>query len=1153
MVSYVKLPILKKVEYILWTMKTEQYLAHTDYALWEVFLNGNSAVHMTKDEAGNEIKVLPVTVQQILARTREKKAKSTLLMAILDEHLARFHRIKDAKTLWAAIKTRFGGIDNLDIDDLYNNLKVYEADIKGSSGSSSNSHNVAFVFAESTSSTNELILLIVFLLLQAIFLRNKLDKEDLEQIGQDDLEEIDLKWQVAMLSMRVKRFYKKARRKLEFNGKEPVGFDKNKVECFNCHRRGHFARDCRSTRNSGNRSKDAGNTGYRGRDNGKRHAKEEDEQALETDSDDDSVFTPEPIPAKIDFVKAVSAAKPKAAASTSAAKPVNTVGPKQSVNFSRTRSTFHKSHSPIRRSFYNATTHSRRNSTKRVNTARSKAVSVVKRNRVTDVKTSVGHPQQALKNKGIVDSGCSRHMTSNKAYLADYQEIHDGGFINFGSSRASIDESNLRHMRLGHVNFKTMNKLVKGNIVRGPPLKIFNNDHSCVACQKGKQHKATCLAGCFSWLLRMKLVRDLDEFYGMKRIKREYSDARTPQQNRVAERKNKNLIEATRTMLADSLLPITFWAEAVNTACYVLNRALVTKTHNKNPYELLNSRSPRLDFMRPFGCPATILNTLDPLGKFEGKADEGFLVGYSVTRNQTDKNAGPQDTNGNVGTQDNVNAGHEVSDQHYIMLPLWSSISSTYKSSNDKPADDKPKDDTGSKTVEEPVNKEDQAYRDELDRLMSQKKEASDVADALRKEFEQGCMDQKEVTQDGSTNSFNTVSNPVNATSTSGTFKKTAELQSTGIFNNAYDNDLDIYTSSVQSVGAEADFNNMESSFIVSPIPTHKVHIDHPKDQILGDLSSAVQTRGVVKKSSGAYALIKRRDQGLPQIESDAELAQRIYEEELAELDRAQKERQKQEEATIAALTEEFDEIQARMDGDHELAIRMTHEEQEMYIIKERARLLAEYFERRKKQLAAERAKEIRNKPPTRNQARNRMITYLKHMGKYTHQQLKHKTFEELQMLYEREKKWIDDFVPIDKEEIMDPEILSTKYHIVDWESQILGNVDIKDKHVYKIIRANGNTSYYKSLSSMLRKFDRQDFVDLHRLVMKRFEDNTLEEKRYPLIKEMLEKMLNWKLEAKAESIMAFELLKFIKSQIEERRDVWIHPSGDQDADNEET
>ncbi|GJY08628.1 hypothetical protein Tco_0375682 [Tanacetum coccineum] len=167
---------------------------------------------------------------------------------------------------------------------------------------------------------------------------------------------------------------------------------------------------------------------------------------------------------------------------------------------------------------------------------------------------------------------------------------------------------------------------------------------------------------------------------------------------------------------------------------------------------------------------------------------------------------------------------------------------------------------------------------------------------------------------------------------------------------------------------------------------------------------------------------------------------------------------------------------------------------------------------------------------------------------------------------YEHEKEELRMWLTVvsDEEETVDPKILSAKYPIVDWESQNLGNVDMEDLHVYKIIRADRNTSYHKSLSSMLRIFDRQDLVDLHRLVMKRFEDTTPEgynlllwrdlkvivhtllmdgtltsfnmlvEKRYPLIKEMLQKMLNWKLEAEAESTMAFELLKFIKSKLEE-------------------
>ncbi|GJX94116.1 ribonuclease H-like domain-containing protein [Tanacetum coccineum] len=132
------------------------------------------------------------------------------------------------------------------MDDLYNNLKVYEAEIKGQSSSSSNSQNVAFVSSKNTSITNK-----------AINTTHELDNEDLEQIDTDDLEEMDLKWQVAMLTMRVKRFLKKTGRNLNFNGKETVGFDKTKVECYNCHRRGHFARECRAPRNQGNRNGDA--------------------------------------------------------------------------------------------------------------------------------------------------------------------------------------------------------------------------------------------------------------------------------------------------------------------------------------------------------------------------------------------------------------------------------------------------------------------------------------------------------------------------------------------------------------------------------------------------------------------------------------------------------------------------------------------------------------------------------------------------------------------------------------------------------------------------------------------------------------------------------------------------------------------------------
>nr|GEV18636.1 retrovirus-related Pol polyprotein from transposon TNT 1-94 [Tanacetum cinerariifolium] len=159
----------------------------------------------------------------------------------------------------------------------------------------------------------------------------------------------------------------------------------------------------------------------------------------------------------------------------------------------------------------------------------------------------------------------------NNMYNVNLKDIVPSGDLICLFAKATIDESNLWHRRLGHVNFKTINKLVKGNLVRGLPTKVFENLNTCVACKKGKQHRASY-----------------------------------------------------------SLLPIPFWAKAVNTACYVQNRVLVTKPQNKTPYELLHGRTPSIGFMRPFGCPVTILNTLDSLGKFERKVDEGFLVGYSM-------------------------------------------------------------------------------------------------------------------------------------------------------------------------------------------------------------------------------------------------------------------------------------------------------------------------------------------------------------------------------------------------------------------------------------------------------------------------------------------------------------------------------------------
>ncbi|GJX43763.1 putative ribonuclease H-like domain-containing protein [Tanacetum coccineum] len=930
-VSALKLPVLKTGEYDLWSMRMEKYLTHTDYALWVVIVNGDAPA---------------------------------IASASVDGTL-KFHGIKDAKTLWEAIKAR--------VLELIANWKF--------------------------------------------------------MIDTDDLEKMDLKWQVAMLTMRVKRFLKKTRRNLNFNGKELAprnqgnrnGNDSRRIILVETPANAlvvqdgiggydwsfqaeegptdfalmvHLSSGSSSSSSSDSEVRDNSITGLKNQlvkalrekddlklklenevfestsDSSLNEIKEETNQVndrfkkvegyhavpppytrnympsrpdLSFAGLDDSIYKTN-VSDTISSVPRIESTASKtskdcleqpkdvrpgapvieewesdsgddcviipsfeqnkpAATSISTARHVNTAASKPRVNVaSPIKYSYFKAHSPLRRPFNQKSAAETNNFNKNVYTA--------KLNNANNAgQEDSSNLQYALQDQGIFDSGCSRHMTGNKSYLTNYQDI-DGGFVAFSGSpkrckitskgkirtgkldfedvyfvkelkfnlfsvlqmcdkknnvlftetgclilspdfklldesqvllkvprqdnmysfdlknvvpsggltclieKATIDESNLWHRRLGHINFKTMNKLVRGNLVRGLPLKLFENDHSCVACQKGKQHKASCktklmssisnplqmlhidLFGpifvrsinhkiyClvvtddysrFSWVFflatkdetsgilktfitgienqinhKVKIIRcdngtefknnDMNQFCGMKGIKREFSVARTPQQNGVAERKNRTLIEAARTMLADSLLPTTFWAEAVNTACYVQNRVLVTKPHNKTPYELLLGRPPSIRFMRPFGCPVTILNTLDPLGKFDGKADEGFLVGYSInskafrvfntrtrkveenlhinflenkpnvagsglewpfdidsltkSMNYEPVTIGNQ-TNGDAGIETNVNAGQagqeKASDHEYIMLPLMlsnSSLSSSSQSTDDKDANE---------------------------------------------------------------------------------------------------------------------------------------------------------------------------------------------------------------------------------------------------------------------------------------------------------------------------------------------------------------------------------------------------------------------------------------------------------------------------------
>nr|GEY74913.1 retrovirus-related Pol polyprotein from transposon TNT 1-94 [Tanacetum cinerariifolium] len=330
----------------------------------------------------------------------------------------------------------------------------------------------------------------------------------------------------------------------------------------------------------------------------------------------------------------------------------------------------------------------------------------------------------------------------------------------------------------------------------------------------------------------------------MKGIKRKFSVARTPQQNEVAERKNRTLIEAARTMLADSLLPTTLWAEAVNTACYVQNRVLVTKPHKKTPYELLIGRLPNLEFMRPFGCLVTILNTLDHLGKFNGKADEGPECLFDIdslikSMNYEPVSAGNQ-SNGDAGIQTDIHVGQSSQEKavvrEYILLPLNTSnpsLSSTIQSS-DVNVDDQPRD----------VNAGDQLRDVNVGDIQGDVKEMSRNDDSSDVNVDDQPRDVNAGDQLRDVN-VGDIQGDVKEMSRNDDVYQGNEIRIDNITNAVNVASIIINTAS-NIIAAEADTNNLDSSKVFSPIPTTRVHKDHPKEQIIGGPNLNTQTRRII-------------------------------------------------------------------------------------------------------------------------------------------------------------------------------------------------------------------------------------------------------------------------------------------------------------------
>ncbi|GJV27590.1 putative ribonuclease H-like domain-containing protein [Tanacetum coccineum] len=556
----------------------------------------------------------------------------------------------------------------------------------------------------------------------------------------------------------------------------------------------------------------------------------------------------------------------------------------------------------------------------------------------------------------------------NNLYCFNLTDIKPERDVTCLLAKASLVESTKWHRRMAHVNFKNMNKLAKHGLVNGLPSKLFTNEHNCVACNKGKQHKASYKAitavstisaplqllhmdlfgptsirsidhkyyslvvtddfSRFTWVFflgtkdetygilkdfitfienqltkKVKAIRcdngtefknsKLIELCGSKGIRRDYSNARTPQQNRVAERKNRTLIEAARTMLADSKLPTMFWTEAVSTACYVLNRVLVTKPHNKTPYELVSGKVPNISHLKPFGCLVTILNTSDYLGKFEGKADEGFVVGYAAhskayrvynlsskkieetlnlryledkpnvqglghewyfdldyltdslgyTRFKTNQPAGTQDTNIHAGTQDDSDS---ECDEQVIVVPSFPSNSFS-----------------GPKVTEASEMMESSSdYAEELARLQKQAYEANTIAKknlsqadlaTSRNGVPAGKIVSAADVSDGHSETSTPVCTPVHTATTSlppgnslGSSEHSSRYPSPSDLANTMSSsskmedihhhpDTGIFSSSSYDDDFGGTVTNLAPSIVVDSVPTKRVNTIHPQSQILGD------------------------------------------------------------------------------------------------------------------------------------------------------------------------------------------------------------------------------------------------------------------------------------------------------------------------------
>nr|GEV56418.1 uncharacterized mitochondrial protein AtMg00810-like [Tanacetum cinerariifolium] len=980
-------------------------------------------------------------------KKNDVKARTTLLLSLPDEHQMRFSKYKTTKELWAVILKTFGGneatkkrkknllkqqygnfkvegskkpltdckndLETMSLDDLYNHLKVYKAKVQ--TKSNSNSQNMAFISSSKNSSGNEDGNIACVSISSTIFPTTSASVATISQ---------DTTSAYIASHMRANKFWTRTGKKISIQGSNVAGFDKSKVECFNCHKMGHFVRECRAPKSQERGRKESYRQGSKAEEKTPKalmaidevgwdwsytenegedhdHVLVADVEALtefalmantESKVFDNSLCSNDSVAQlkgrlveykerEVKYIKKIRTLEMykasnlkciktldkeleelklekdgldgKLAGLLKASKNLDNLIESQRSNKVKDRVGYNVVPLPTADLYLSpkkdlswtglpefvddtVTDYSRPSPTIESTSAEgqnkdsSTSEDVVSPNipkpfvKFVKPKDSQSESLEfVLNKKACYNYGDFSHLANDCRKRVQRETSRPHGpsmnpirpnmngarpnrsfFIQAPSyeTRPSLESSAVktqyRALWVSAVNRN--NPPVNRKFSTGLPTKSFDNDHTCTACLKGNQHKASCksktkdeTSDILKWFItkienlkdiKVKIIRcdnggefrnkEMNDFCLQKGIKRAFSNARTLQQNGFAERRNRTLIEAARTMLADVKLPVTFWAEAVNTACYVQNRVLVNKSQNKTPYELFNGRTPAIGFLKPFGCHVMIFNTLYNLGKFEPKGDEGYFIRYSMSskafkvfnkrskrveenlhvefleNKAIEKGAGPNwlfdidsltksmnyvpvDAGTNStnfsGTKDAANqeVKKDVSSLRYIALPNWAHDALLESSSS------KPHDESSTKVPEGSRNPNSTASSsnppaDQMETLIVESPiptVSSPVPTTCLNDFPELFSEARLISK--------RVANQ----------EESPSLDNILSLTNRFEDILGVTTSSDEAIGVEADVSNMETTISVSPTPTLRIHKDHPKSQIISLVDTPIQTR----------------------------------------------------------------------------------------------------------------------------------------------------------------------------------------------------------------------------------------------------------------------------------------------------------------------